>query len=94
MVNLPNIGRNWKWAWNARRYYSLAYMIIPDCPEKYLQMAIPIIIGAFFHDIDITRYFNSNDLWFIANLTQRDKKVEDCVYLNREYIFYKILTYI
>ena len=57
-------------------------------------MAIPIIIGSFFHDIDIMRYFNIDDLWFILNLTPCDKKLDECVYLNREYIFYKISTYI
>ena len=36
-------------------------------------MAIPIIIGALFHYIDITRYLNSEDLQFIANLTPCDK---------------------
>ena len=57
-------------------------------------MAIPIIIGAFFRDIDTTRYFKSNDLLFISKLTPCDKKLDECVYLNREYIFYKISTYI
>ena len=70
------------------------YTIITVWSEKYLQIAIPIITGAFIHDIDITRYFNSKDLQFIANLTPCDKILDKCVYLNREYIFYRISTYI
>ena len=89
MLNLPNIGRKWKGTWTARRYYSLAYTIIPGCSAKYLQMAIPSIIGAFFHGIDITRYLKSEDLRFISNLTPCDKKIDECVYLNRKYIFTK-----
>ena len=69
-------------------------MIIPGWSTKYLQMATPIIIGAFFHNINIMRYFNSDDLWFITNLTPRDKKWDECDYLNREYIYYTISTYI
>ena len=45
MLNLPNFGRKWKGTWNARRYYSLAYTIIPGCSAKYLHMAIPIIVA-------------------------------------------------
>ena len=60
MLKLPNLTSKWKGIWNARCYYSLPYTIITGCSAKYLQMAIPIIIGAFFHDIDITIYFNSD----------------------------------
>ena len=55
-------------------------------------MAIPIIISAIFHDIDVTRYFNSDNLQFFVNLKKWDKKTDECVYLNREYIFYRIST--
>ena len=79
MLNLHNIGRKWKVTWNARRYYSLAYTIIPGCSEKYVQMTIPSIICALFHDIYIIRYFKSDDLKFLANLTPRDKKLDRCV---------------
>ena len=89
MLNLPNIGRKWKVTYNSCRYYSLAHTIIPSCSLKYLQMVIPIIIGAFFHDIDTTRYSNSNNLTFIANLTPCNKILDECAYLNREYILYK-----
>ena len=94
MLNLPNLGRKWKGTWNARRYHSLVYTIIPGCSVKYLQMAIPSIIGDFFHDIKFTRYLKIDDLQFIVNLTPCDKKLDECVYLNRKYIFYKISTYI
>ena len=83
MFKLTNLGSKWKGNHNTRCYYSLVYTIIPGCSEKYLQMAIPIIIGAFFHDIDITKYFNSDDLKFIANLTPCNKKLYEFVYLNR-----------
>ena len=89
MLNLPNLGRKWKVTWNTRRYYSLAYTIITGCYKKYFQMALPSIIGDFFHAIDITRYFKSDDLRFIANLTPCNKKIDECVYLNRENIFTK-----
>ena len=91
MLNLPNLGRKWKVTWNARRYYYLAYMIIPGCSAKYLQMAIPIIISAFFHDIDITRYFNSEDIGFIAILTPCDKiSYERSLYEQRIHVLQNI----
>ena len=89
MLNLPNLGRKWKETWNTHRYYSLAYTIITGCSKKYLQMAISSIVDAFFHDIYIMRYFKSDGLRFISNLTPCDKKLDECVYLNREYIFTK-----
>ena len=57
-------------------------------------MDIPIIISDLFCGIDITRYFKIDDLRFILNLTAYNYKLDECVYLNREYIFYKILAYI
>ena len=62
ILNLPMLAKKWKGTWNARRYYSLAYMIIPRCSAKYLQMAIPILaipilIAVFFHDINIAKYY-------------------------------------
>ena len=68
MLKLPNLRRNWKGTWNACRYYYLAYKIIPFCSAKYIQMAIPSIIGNFFHDIDIMRYLKSDNLQFIMNI--------------------------
>ena len=56
MLNLPHSTKKWKGTWNAKRYYSLAYTTIPKCSAKYLQMVIPIIIAAFFHDIDISQF--------------------------------------
>ena len=56
-------------------------------------MSIPSIIGALFHDINIKKYFKSDDLRFIANKKPCDKKLDKCVYLNRD-CFYKISTYI
>ena len=43
--------------------------------------------------IDIAKYYKDEDLRFIANLTPCDKMLDECVYLNREYIFYRISTY-
>ena len=94
MLNLPNIGRKWKGTCNAPHYYALAYTIIPGCSEKYLQMAIPRIIGAFFYDIDITRYFKSDDLQFIANLTPCNKNQMNAFFWTENIYFYKISTYI
>ena len=51
-------------------------------------MAIPIIIGALFHDTKIMRYFNREDLRFITNLTPCNKILDEYVYLNREYIYF------
>ena len=81
ILNLPTLAKKWKGTWNARRYYSLAYMTIPGCSAKYLQMAIPMLIAAFFHDIDIAKYYKDEDLRFIANLTPCDKMLDECVYL-------------
>ena len=93
ILNLPTLAKKWKGTWNARRYSSLAYTTVPGCSAKYLQMAIPMSIAAFFHDIDIAKYYNDKDLRFIENLTPCDKMLDECVYLNREYIFYRISTY-
>ena len=95
MLNLPHSGKKWKGTWNAKRFYSLAYTTVPKCSAKYLQMVIPMIIAAFFHDINISRFYNNEDLRFVANLTPCDKMLDECVvFLNREYIFYRISTYI
>ena len=76
ILNLPNLVRKWRGTWNARCYYSLACTIIPGCSEKYLQMAIPSIICAFFHYIDIMRYFKRDDLRFFASIAPYDKELD------------------
>ena len=91
ILRLPQSFKRWPGSRSAKRFYGLAFAQIPAASAKYLQMFIPLVICAFFFDIGIAQYFDS--LEFIADITPSDKKLDECVLLLAEFVFFKIGGY-
>ena len=55
--------KRWNPSMMGRYLFGLACSLIPAVSSKYLQMAIPLLIAAFFHDIGIALNFDSLDFY-------------------------------
>ena len=92
ILNLPNTMKRWHPSSMGRYLYGLGWSYIPAASSRYLQMAIPIFIAAFFCDIGIGSMFDS--LAFLPTITPSNKALDQCVLLLREFVLYMFAQYI
>ena len=95
IMSLPSSFCRWPANPASMRLYGLAFAQIPTTSARYLSLALPIFIAAFFHDIGLSQYFEGDErLEFIANITPCNKKIDECILLLHEFLCYKIGSYV
>ena len=80
MLDLPRSRKTWN-----------ACSIIPGTSSTYLQMAIPVVIIAFLHDIGIADIYD--ELTFVTNLCPSNKSLDYVQFIFQEFILTKLAGY-